>query len=90
LQGAPTISSRRRRRNPITKIELKITLIKEQERRESTDTSSQPPRGGAEMVFRSREPTEVIAKAREALVSMGKVASPPKAFKHSRKKLVRH
>jgi len=46
--------------------------------------------GGAEMVFRSKEPTEVIAKAREALLAMGKVTSPPKAFKHSRKKLGRH
>jgi len=46
--------------------------------------------GGAEVVFRSKEPTEVIAKAREALLGMGKVTSPPKAFKHSRKKLGRH
>jgi hypothetical protein len=46
--------------------------------------------GGAEMVFRSKEPAEVIARAREALVSLGKVTSPPKAFKHSRKKLDRH
>ena len=42
------------------------------------------------MVFRSKEPTEVIAKAREGLLSMGKVTGPPKAFKHSRKKLGRH
>ncbi len=41
------------------------------------------------MVFRSKEPTEVIAKAREALESMGKVSSPPKAFKQSGKKLHR-
>jgi len=38
------------------------------------------------MVFRSKEPAE----AREALLAMGKVTSPPKAFKHSRKKLGRH
>ena len=42
------------------------------------------------MVFRSKEPTEVIAKAREGLLSMGKVTGPPKAFKHSRKKLDRN
>jgi len=42
------------------------------------------------MVIRSKEPAEVIAKAREALHSMGKVTSPPKAFKHSRNKLGRH
>lgn len=41
------------------------------------------------MVFRSKEPAEMIAKVREALVGMGKVTSPPKAFKHSRKKLGR-
>lgn len=41
------------------------------------------------MVFRSKEPAEVIASAREALVSLGKVTTPPKAFKHSRKKLER-
>ena len=52
--------------------------------------SSKPPMGGAETVIRSKEPAEVIAKAREALQSMGKVTSPPKAFKHSRKKLGRH
>jgi len=46
--------------------------------------------GGAEMVIRSKEPAEVIAKAREALQSMGKVTSPPKAFKQSRNKLGRH
>jgi len=45
--------------------------------------------GTGEMVFKSKEPTEVIAKAREALVRIGKATSPPKAFKHSRKKLDR-
>ena len=41
------------------------------------------------MVFRSKEPTEVLAKAREALVRIGKVTIPPKAFKQSRKKFDR-
>ena len=41
------------------------------------------------MVFRSKDPTEVIAQARAALARMGKVTSPPKAFKHSGKKLDR-
>jgi hypothetical protein len=70
------MSSRRgRRRNPITSIELRVTLHGGQRGRENE-----------EILVRSKDPLVVIEKARNALESLGGFERRPKAFKQSNAK----
>ncbi len=83
------MSSRQRRPSPISSIELRITLLDRQENLErlaEKDKKFAVKKGRAEILLRSRDPREVIEKARRAVEEIRNVSSPPKDFKESQGK----